>query len=543
MQKKNRFNIYILIAASVLMFFLYNYLNFFAPRLFNSPDENANFAFIEQFAKHTSLRLPHAYDYTEWSSYIHPRSTFADFGNYILPVGFWGIMVMYGMLAKLIGVSSVVYATPLFTIVLAWSLYFIWKKIFDERTAFFAALLLLIHPVVWYYSARSLLPNMPFVSFLGIGAFFLFIAPISAHIKKYNLWWVDDLIGISFILRALLIRPNESIWVIGAMLIAVFACRKYILLKRLVLWAAASIIFFCVFLFVNNLLYSSATGGYVVSNSLPVAAWYSWILPFGFHPIYILNAGYVYFVKMYWWLVLPSLIGILFFISNYVSGSARPRKIAQSEKAGPALGEGGAGVVYFFIFVFISLFLFVYYGSNPDISFSLKTIGVAYSRYWLPIHILSLPFIFIGFRKLAESHNTAKLFGVFPEIYLASALLLAPPLVFSGIDGLRAVRGQLTYMEQVKSDVLENSPKDAIIVTDREDKFFWPDRAVMVRFYDPAIGKAISGLLVKGFKVYYFTPRGDEEKMKKVESYMGEFNVSAESVKKYKDHELFLLSN
>lgn len=534
MKKNNTFNIYILIAASVIMFFLYNYLNFSTPRIFNSPDENANFVFIEQFAKHTTLQIAHAYDYGEWSSYVHPRSTFADFGNYILPVGFWGIMIIYGMFAKFFGASAVVYATPLLSIALAWSLYFIWKKIFDERTAFFATFLFFLHPVVWYYSARSLLPNMPFVSFLGIGAFFLFIRPISVYVKKYHLWWIDDVPGISFILGALLIRPNEVLWVAPAMLVIIIAFRKNIPIKRFILWMIASVIFLCGFLYINNLVYASASGGYVISNSLPVAHWYTWFLPFGFHPKIILQAGYVYFVKMYWWLVLPSLIGILFFISEQFSGSARARAIFQKNKAQS---------LYFFIFVFVSTFLFIYYGSNIDISFSLKTIGVAYSRYWTPIHILSLPFIFLGFKKLAELHTTSAMFGIFAEVYIGAALLLAPHLVYSGVDGLPAVQTQLTYIEQVRFDVLQNTPKDSIIVTDREDKFFWPGRAVMVRFFDPAIPKAISGLLEKDFKVYYFTPIEEESKLNTAKQYVAEFNVSISSIKKYKDHELFLFSN
>lgn len=537
MDRKHRFNVCILLAFSALAFFFYNYINFFAPRMFNSPDENANFVFIRQFAEHTSLRLAHAYDYGEWSEYIHPRSAFADFGDYILPVGFWGIIIFYGIIAKITGATSVVFITPLLAIALGWSLYVIWKNIFDERIAFYSTIVFFLHPVVWYYSARSLLPNITFVSLIGIGSAFLLNAPIAHLFKnkkelsnkkiissdKQTSWWLDNVLGVSCICTALFIRPNEIMWIFPAALIILFAYRKHIPLKTFLLWVVVSSIFAVLFFLINNKMYGVASGGYIVSNSLPLTKWYQTMLPFGFDIKHIANSGYVYFVKMYWWLVLPSLIGILFFISE-----VRHKKIRKS------------AITYFVAFLISAAILFIYYGSNVDISFSLKTIGVAYSRYWLPIHILSLPFIFFGFKKLLSLQPENKLFAVFADVFIVVVLFLSPPLVFGGIDGLGAMKGQLAYMQEVRNNMLLITKPNSVIVTDREDKFFWPHRAVMVRFYDPAIGKAISGLLEKGFEIYYFTPRMSEAEAGKLNSYIEQFDFQATQVRSYKDHELFM---
>lgn len=519
MQKHSSFNRNILIAVSLVMLFFYNYLNLFGPRLFNSPDENANAVFIAQFVKESSLMIPHAVDYGELKQYIHPRSAFADIGNGILPVGFWGIIILFGLIGKIIGAGATVFITPFLAIVAGWALYALWKNIFNERIAFFATLVFFLHPIVWYYSARSLLPNVSFVSLLIIGCFFLINVPILTGTKKK---YIDDILGACLILLSSFIRPNETVWIVPAALCVLIAYRKNVSWRRVITWGIVAALGCALFFYINNAVYTSTTGGYIVSNSLVTTHWYNIFLPFGFHPKTIIYAKYFYFIKMYWWLILPAAIGILYFLSEF--------KKPQTTKAQH---------VYALVTIIVGGILMVYYGSMHDISFSLKTIGVAYSRYWLPIHILVLPFIFYGFEKVSEKNKQGKLFAVFSELLIVVVLFLTPKLVYGGIDGLFAVKNQLVYMQEVRASVFEQTKQNDIIVTDREDKFFWPERAVMVRFMDPAIREAIKGFVHKGSSVYYFTPHLSDEEYKKVESYIAEINLLLEPVNIYKDHILY----
>lgn len=502
----------ILLIASIILFFGYNFLNF-GPRLFNSPDATANFVFISSFADGGRIEVPHRTFYDDLSQFIHPRSTFADFGNVVLPVGFFGLVVLYGFIGKVIGASATVFITPVLAIFAAWALFGIWKKVFNERQAFFAALVYLLHPVVWYYSARSLLPNVPFFSLLIIGTYFLTARP-------FRKWYINDFAGSIIALLGLLIRPNEIIWILPVALVVLISYRKKIQIQQWAIWISISALFGALYIAINKFIYGTAQASYLVSNSLETSHWYDVLLPFGFHPTHIVKTGYVYFVEMYWWLVLPALIGLLFVWSVFIRN-----------KLSKALQ------VYTLAFLVGSAVLFIYYGSQIDISYELKTIGVAYSRYWLPILVMLIPFILYAFDHLKFPKK--KPFKYFNEIFVGIALLLGPQLVFSGIDGLSAVEKQISYIQDVRVDVLSRTTERDIIVTDREDKFFWPTRDVMVRFRDPAIPKAVSSALNKEFGVFYFTPTLSGDQEKEVLSYIEDYGLNLEFVEEYPSHILY----
>lgn len=511
---------HVLLACSVVFFFLYNVINSSHIGIFNSPDATANFAFIFEFVMHSDLSIEHVSEYGALAEYIHPRSTFADFGT-ILPVGFWGLVVIFGVLGKLIGAANVVFITPLLAIGAAWGLFAAWRRIFSEKQAFCATLVYLLHPVVWYYSARSLLPNVPFFSLLIIGASILLVRPFSAHKQKW--WYVDDILGSLVALSGLLIRPNEIVWIAPVVIFVLWMYRKHIPIKRVVVWGVASVAFLAVYIFGNAWLYSSAVGGYLVSNSLETSHWYNALLPFGFDIGNILKTGYTYFVHMYWWLVLPAGIGLLFLWTQF-----RKKAISFEQN------------VYTISFVILCVLLFAYYGSQIDISYALNTIGVAYSRYWLPIHVLSLPFIFYGLDQVWIHGKTKN--HIFSEVFLVVVIFMSPPMVFKGIDGLSAITEQLSYMSEVKANALSYVDKEDVIVTDREDKFFWPDRAVMVRFGDPAIPQAIASFIEANRTVFYFTPTLTDEKEGGVQTYIADYGLMIESVQQYGSHTMYQFS-
>src|SRR3989338_10631729 len=118
-KSKVKFHRYILLGVSVIFFVLYNFLNFSVPGYYNSPDENANAVFIDQFAETNQLSFPLPFEYGRFAEFIHPRSAFVQ-GTDIVPVSFWGLIVVYGFLAKLVG-HWVVFATSLLTIGAAWA--------------------------------------------------------------------------------------------------------------------------------------------------------------------------------------------------------------------------------------------------------------------------------------------------------------------------------------------------------------------------------------------------------------------------------------
>lgn len=469
------------------------------------------------------LHFDHPDNYGKLAEFIHPRSAFSDFGDYILPVGFWGLAVLYGFLAKLVGVGSIAFVTPFLSVLAGWALFAIWKKIFTPKIAGWATFLYFIHPVVWYYSARGLLPNIPLVSFLILAVFFIFVQPFKSFFDNRKLNWIDDLLGSSMLCFALLIRPNEILWIGLAGLILFFSYLRKISFLRIVVWLIPVILSMVLYFYINNSIFGSVAGSYVVSRSLEVKSWLGFIFPFGINIKNILLSGYVYFAKMYWYLVLPALLGVVFYFKEYIL-SKKP--ISKDQKN------------YLWIFILVSLFLFIYYGSLRVVSFSLETIGIAYSRYWVPIHIMSLPFVVLGAIKMLSYSFLEKY-----KKYLVAVLVVLVSFfnfraVFLGVDGLLAMQDNLNYLEEVRTDVLANTDPSAIIVTDREDKFFWPHRQVIVKFYNPRVGQAISDFVQQGWPIYYFSPTLEKQKLEETLDYLVKFDITISEFIKFGDHSL-----
>lgn len=508
----------ILLIFSVVFFVLYNFLNFTILKQFNSPDEMANFVFTEQVIDYSRLRFPlDKSQYEDLVEFIHPRSTFVEegIGSDILPVGFWGLPLIYGLVGKIVGLVAILYITPLLTILMIWSFYGIVKKVFDEHIAFWSAILLFFQPVLWYYSARSLFPNVPFIALLLIGTWFLVNRP-------WRLNWFNDVVGMMLFMLGVLIRPNEIVWVALCALIVVLWYRKNIPLHRLLVWIIVGLLFIALYGIINHQLYGSSAGSYISSRSVQLPAWYSYIFPFGINILIVVKTVWFFMVKLLWWYIVPSAIGFIFWIYDWFKN-----KLSQEKK------------VYGIVFIVMSLFLIFYYGSQVDNLFALKTVGVAYTRYWLPIYIGMLPFIVYGFSKIANLFQNKRIWNVAGFVTVAFFAVLSAQLVFGGIDGLLATKDNLIHGREIKTWVLAHTDSDVILVTDYEDKFFWPERQVMVKFFNPRIGVAIAELTKEGHEVYYFGVKLEGESEKKVLEYIAQFGLTIDSVKNFDGHELY----
>lgn len=497
---------------SIIFFILYNFLNFSIPGYFNSPDENANLAFINQFAGTNTFAIPHQYDYGRFAEFIHPRSTFVQGAN-VVPVSFWGLFVVYGFLAKLVG-HWVVLVTSVLTIASAWAFYGIIRRVFNDRVGLYSSILFFFHPAIWYYSARSLFPNVPFTALLIIGAYILIARPLK------NIF--NDIIGALIIALGFLIRPNEAVWVAIAVIIIYSAFRKEIPFKRFATWWIIWIASGFIYVYVNSRIFGSGIGAYVSSTSITPPSPYSLLLPFGFDATQVLRSVYFFFIRLVWWFTIPAIIGGCLLLWEWYKG-----KINRTQKV-------------FVIVALVSMaLLFVYYGDALDLLYQLKSIGVSYPRYWVPAFVFSLPFIGVLLERIwvwlkGGYGGTLALFGLFVLMFIVST-----GVVYGGVDGLTKTRENLLHAKEVESAVLAETDPRAVIVTDRDDKFFWPAGQVMVRFRDPAVGKAIGDMVWEGWPMYYFTPVLNEVEKKDVDAYIQEFGVGLEKVRDFSPHELY----
>jgi len=536
-EQKNR-SVIILIALSAIFFFIYAWFPYLTTRnqaYFASPDATANYLWIERFAQGKELF------YTEplnliTDDMVVPRSLRSDDGL-VKPVSFLGMIFVYGYIAKFLGMWIVPYLTVFFAIVGAWFFYGIIKIIFNNYIAWWSALMLLMLPPYWYYAARGLFHNVLFTVMLMAGVYF-FIKYSSPSKPTASLRRYINPIGLGiagvFIGLAVFTRTSEVIWLVPTMLlIAIIYCQKICQPKFIIFFLGLGLALIPIFYY-NQILYgnyfnfgyesvadnidrfyqTSVNTGVGVSVQSIISAK---IIPFGLDFKSASRHFFEYYVQIFWYLFWPAFGGGLLWLRNWSSLDMRKK-------------------TYFIIFILVSFILGIFYGSwniNDSVAKNTITIGNSYTRYWLPIYIMSIPLAIIAWQWLAIflsqfliKHNwrefkvKIKLLDITDSmldnniksvtVMLVVVMLLVlffsqSTVIFSSGEGLNATVNSLAVNQELTVDVLRYIDSDAVVITPNLDKFIWPSRKVISKdIFAPATHVAVTKLLNIKVPVYYY---------------------------------------
>ncbi|PIT94578.1 hypothetical protein COT98_02885 [Candidatus Falkowbacteria bacterium CG10_big_fil_rev_8_21_14_0_10_39_9] len=484
---------------------------------FSSPDETANYFFTKLYAKTGELSVFENYNLSA-SDIVHPRSFRSDRG-WLKPVSFLGIILIFGTIAKVVGLGIIPFLMPIFGAIGIIFFYLLVEKLFSSRRiALLSAALLTFFPVYIYYSARSMFHNVLFIV-LAIMAFYFLSSLLenrAGEIKTDPRFFTGHFNRRDFILAALsglffglavITRVSELLWLAPALvLIFIFYFKRFNIFRLIVL-----ITFFLLALlpmaYWNQALYGSFTsGGYVEMNqSLTSIATIgnqgfslgeavkkvgNTIFYFGFRPRQSLTMFYNYVVLMFPWLAGLATLGLIWLLVSYKQFRKKY-------------------LVYLLVWGLVSVILVLYYGSwkftdNPDPR--RFTIGNSYTRYWLPVYLGAIPLAAYFIDRLSRLLSGKKalirsalsLLVVY-AIFLYSAIFV----MFGSEEGLVNV----TYSNRVDYDlyaqVIELTPPPAVIITKYHDKVLFPERRVLIGLFSDDQMNKIYFKLAQVAPLYY----------------------------------------
>lgn len=449
--------------------------------IYVSPDESANAFFAHRF-KQTGMLSAFEPLNAAFDGAIHPRSVVSVAGR-LVPGSFIGLPVIYGSIASLLGEWSIPFWTPVFAALAAFAWYGIVRKVFDREIALMSAILLAVHPAWWYYSARSLMHNVPFVAFLIFSAYFLMVRPSLG--RKYAS--LDFVASGACLGLALFLRTNEAVWIVPAVAALLFAFRAHVTRRQIALFAASAAVALLPMFVLNQATYGGPfTFGYnvggavagsedvaaVASDSAPALAGVlsapaRVLFPFGLSwKDTARNVAY-YGVSLFWWMSLLVLIGIPLAVPNRsVPSDVRPRRRA-----------------FVFLALCVTLYLGWLYGSwtffdNPDPD--QITIGNSHVRYWLPVFVLSTPFAALAVRWISRRAFTEFARRAFAVVLVVLCVVLSVRVAFfSPEDGIVAASDGLAVAREIRETALSLTEREAVIIVDRGDKLFFPYRRVL----------------------------------------------------------------
>ena len=475
----------------------FGWLSVGVPDTFASPDERANAFFGQHLAEHVSFCAQEPLNRIA-NGLIHPRSTVAP-GTCILPASFLGLpslLAVVRVVGSLFGpvVANAVpyFVTPSLAVagILAW--WFVVRRLTQsERLADITAMLVLTHPAFWYYSARVMMHNVPFVALLMIAG----AVGIAAHDRRSSsLGLCAGVLGG----LALTMRLVELPLVLTLSAVAGVVYRRAIS-RNVLLWGAfGALMILGGYALVNISVYGSLwTTGYTMPDlrvvehgaaSAPVfmERAIDMLFPFGFHPWNIFKNVLAYGFQLYPMLSILSFVGV--------------GLVLRTQRRGWRV----AALLLFFA----SCWMAAVYGSwliSDNIDPDAVTVGNSHVRYWLPLFVGSSVFVayvidwFMARSRAAMIVGCGVLFGL---------VFMSARTVFGGTDGFFATRAALLESGEKREMILAQTgcsateSSDIVIIVDHADKYIFPTCRVLVPLRSESTYDVMPKLVDGG--LYYF---------------------------------------
>jgi hypothetical protein len=451
-----------------------------------SPDEAATAAFARSYSETGQFTLPEPLNLPA-GGLLGARSMVAR-GADLVPGGFLGLPWLAGTLHALFGEVILGLMGPLLAVigVLAWG--DIWRRLVSLRFGALAATALAIHPAWLLYAARPLMPNVPFVS--------LALVSLWALISKPKSPGFAGLAGLCLAL-SLAIRLSEAIWLLPLAAGLLWTFRARLSVNSLAALLTGFLLGMGALLGFQAGTYGAAVGtGYtsapVVIGSLAPAApalqssLLGLLFPFGFHEWSIVRHAWHYGLALQWWWSAAAVFGAVILLRQAYLKPWKPEW----------------PLVTLVATLLIAAWLAAVYGSwtffdNPDPR--LVTLGNSYARYFLPAFVGASVMVATGLDWLwARAGRGAAI------CLLTILTVLSFQLVIFGPDGwLHSLRVLDTGLLK-RAGVLSHTPADAIIITDRSDKYLLGYRDhLLVPLRDDSTYQALPDLAQLA-PLYYF---------------------------------------
>jgi len=546
----DNWQIIILSIAAIIFLFIYSWYPYQVAKdtdfKFASPDETANYFWAKNYAAGLGLTYFEPLNLIADDA-VTPRSVRSDNGT-VKPVSFLGIILIYGWLAKTFGPWIIIYLTPLFAVIGIFCFYGITRRVFNDKIALLSALMLFALVPYWYYAARSMFHNVLFIDLLLIGIYFLIDGTRIEQMKRIKTDFIFIFLSGIFFGLAIMTRASELIWLAPVMLITWLAVwrfpkplRGFGNLKdcflKLFIFAFGLILALLPMFYYNQVLYGGwfkfgynrpaaveAQSKIAVNNvnaeningiaSSPRSAVDLLAMTKRFMPaqINIKQAGKSfinYYAIMFWHLFWPAFFGGIWLLYNW-------KKIDNPQK------------LYLVVFIISSMILGLYYGSwkiqdNPNpASF---TIGNSYTRYFLPMYIMSLPLAALLIIKLSSllsfprkresrvNYNEIPAFAGMTVLIVIFLILNFQAAVWGKEEGLLTMKNNLVKDAELVESMFSHIEPEAIIISERFDKFLWPKYKVIIgNLSDKSHPQAYAELAEQGIPLYYYGfifPPGD----------------------------------
>ncbi|MFZ2804215.1 MAG: hypothetical protein WA001_03255 [Patescibacteria group bacterium] len=433
--------------------------------VFLSPDETAVATSARDFGQNFTMRIEDKL--LSEGPWLHPRS-YVTQGSAMVPVGFLGLPAILGIVWKFLGDWGLALFVPLLAISAAYPLFRLLQR-FGNFAAGIAVLVWMSFPTVILYANRGLFPNLPALCFFLWGLYFL-------SFKKSMRWMIAAGLCTG---AALAIRPTEIVWMLPwvwlvwqvhdvkktktrstrqLVVAGIIAAVVPMLALSVVAWRTYGTPFA-----VGYLLHDAGGSQVVVSSLPPVASsavgcsslscTFHSIWPFGVHPrdVWFNFQSYVLIFLGPWFVLM------LCAFAAYVSKRRSWKVLAVSAWTLVVLAIVYGEAIY-----------------QDHVGVNVISSGNSYLRYLVPLAGLAALSAAALAAWLGARLGKNKSSVVMAAVVMVLMLLGAWTATSRDDENIFTTTLELQRYAHVRSVTLQDIRPQAIIVSDRSDKIFFP---------------------------------------------------------------------
>jgi len=520
---KRNWKIITLVVLGAVFFVVYLYL--YLPTaskypdylILNQPDESINYFFIRELALNNRFGLPEPLSGIT-ASQVHPRSTTVVNGA-IVPIGFPGVIVIFGLITKLlmkifgIGNFNLLTAalTPFLAALTPLFFYGFLRRIWDEHGAWFSAVLLFFLPSWWYYASRPFQHNTLLVFLIIVGLYCYIVS-----FAKFKKIWFGFLFGLCFGL-AIYVRPSEIVWLAALGASELIAARKVWSWREYFACGVGLVLTAILFFTTQTTFYGSAfasgyvrptidgVGGIITAGPQGIGLIKAIFLPFGLHFGAMARNFYAYFFSLFgvWSVLAIAGLGIsVWFLLCHPRENRDPVDDLEGKFAGFPIKSG---MTYAVLFLLVSIYLLFFYGSWQFFDNLLRapSIGTSYVRYFLPIYVFGLPFLSFFLLWLWMLQRKI-IFKIATAVLFLALITNSFGAVFAPLEGLSSVKMTVAEYGEWQKKIYALTEDNAIIVTRYADKYLFPGRKIIPGWEMTEQKNAIIVLARQGRPIYLY---------------------------------------
>lgn len=420
--------------------------------IYLSPDETAVAVSAERFAYTGTMRVKDTL--LEQFSWMRPRS-FVTQGEYMVPVGFLGMALIAGMVFSIGGSWAMNLITPLAVLSCIYPLYRL-VRTFRYGARIATLVIWASFPTILLYTNRGLFPNIPVLCAM---IWAVYLIRDGRRQRAYAL--AALLVGL-----ALTIRPVEAPWIL-IWIGAAYSARTSVFpvnfsLRSLAAYGSAFIVFPVCAAYLAWRTYGSPLAiGYWLHDTKTIKDTTEIVLntqiswwPFGFHPR-----------------------NMLFNLREYLFGYFAPWTIVSVLAGVAAWRRSRDARICIVAGIATVLSLILIYGQSiyqDHVGVNVVSSGNSFLRYVLPL----VPFVAIAIGWLCD-----RLYSMRPTRSMMLLLTLSVWTFASfGIwtalvrdqEGLVTDIAELTRYADIRAQAVQHLPSDALILSERSDKNFFP---------------------------------------------------------------------